>query len=148
MTAPGPMTEAAFRRAFSAATASRYTIDSPAADAAVAAAKVAGVVFAPEAPALPERVKLSGCFLLIPDIPGEAWRGANYPRELIEACAKAGRDRYNAWPRLREAAVQAGLAGRQLLTACAASTVRAHPQGMLDAALADLEAILAAEAQP
>lgn len=155
MSAPGPMTEAAFRQAFVDATAGAFAPAGGVANAAVAAAKAAGVVFAPEAPPLPERLEVTGPLCVRAMVLGAEIVIWEIFRPLDErfgsarkAISEAAVDRYNAYPRLREAAVQADLAGRQLLSACSVSAVRAHPQGMLDAALDALVAALAEGAQP
>lgn len=143
------MTEAAFRAAFVEAYRGVADLSArgAAADAAVAAARAAGVVFAPEAPVLPDQLRFQRYPGLLPAL----YPAAPAPYRAIsvsemEQYYEVAAYRYNAWPTLREAAVQVVDAGRQLLAACAPSAaVRAHPQGMLDAVLDTLEAVLAQE---
>jgi hypothetical protein len=128
------MTEAAFRRAFVEATGGVcHRLDGLPANAAVAAARAAGVVFAPEAPALPEKIRISAGETRMIDDEGGVWAEIAVAREAVR--------RYNAWPAIRAAAADLEWCLRQ-------GRGREDFWDRLERALVTLKAALAQEPKP
>lgn len=150
MSAPGPMTEAAFRAmvdesysaASSAAQSSRYS------DAAVAAAKAAGVVFAPEPVRLPERLVLTDSQLAGLVVAGEGvspWIFRLAGRDVEDdpyvaerrLTAEAAIRRYNHFPAVLGALIRLNLEARLTLDLEAPSKGLDHAADEAELALAN-----------